>query len=140
VKKTTKVNALIVGLATIATAALSGCSREESGQQANAPQTSGADQASKDDSMAGMSMPDGDAAAGATHNAAGKIESIDHASSTVKIAHGEVPSLKWPAMSMDFKVEDPAVLGTLKEGETVNFSFSEKSTGTYTISQITSQQ
>jgi Cu/Ag efflux protein CusF len=135
VKTTTVVHAFIVGLTTMAVSALSACSREES-----APQTSAADQAGKDNSMAGMPMPEGDAASSATHTATGRIESIDQASSTVKIAHGEVPSLKWPAMTMDFKVEDPAVLATLKEGQAVEFTFSEKSAGAYAIAEIMPKQ
>ena len=74
----------------------------------------------------GMDMKkDKKAAKGTVHNASGKVTKVDPAKGAVTIAHGPVASMKWPAMSMTFKVKDKAMLDKLKPGDQVEFSFVE---------------
>jgi Cu(I)/Ag(I) efflux system membrane fusion protein len=68
-----------------------------------------------------------------THRGEGGIEAVDPARSTVTLSHGPVASLKWPAMTMDFRVKDPALMRTLKPGQKVEFEFVDSGSGEYLI-------
>ena len=59
------------------------------------------------------------------HKATGKVTKLDGSRSTVTIAHEPVPSMKWPAMTMGFKVKDKAMLDKVKPGAKVDFSFTQ---------------
>ena len=72
----------------------------------------------------------------ATHRGAGSIDAVDPARATVTLAHGPIASLKWPAMTMDFRVKDPALLRALKPGQKIAFEFIEESAGEYVIVRI----
>ena len=76
------------------------------------------------------------AAQGSSHQAEGKIDAIDVKAGTVSIAHGPVASLKWPAMTMDFMLANSALLGTLKPGATVAFTFVERKPGEWVIVKL----
>jgi Cu(I)/Ag(I) efflux system membrane fusion protein len=71
------------------------------------------------------------------HAAEGKVESVDPKAGTVQIAHGPVASLKWPAMDMEFKVKDPALLTRIKAGARIGFEFVEASGGEWVIVRFT---
>ncbi|MEK7360457.1 MAG: copper-binding protein, partial [Pseudomonadota bacterium] len=49
------------------------------------------------------------------------------------LAHGPIPTLKWPAMTMDFKVKDVALLRTLKPGQKIDFDTVAGAPGEYLI-------
>lgn len=72
------------------------------------------------------------------HRAEGKVEDIDAKSATVTLAHGPVPTLKWPAMSMEFKVANSGLLAGLKPGTAVSFEFVERGQGEWVITSIKS--
>lgn len=74
-----------------------------------------------DNSMAGMQMADTPAKSD-TANASGVVKKIDTATGMVTLQHGPIPAISWPAMTMGFKVADPALLKNIKEGETVDFT------------------
>jgi membrane fusion protein, copper/silver efflux system len=71
------------------------------------------------------------------HAAEGKVESVDPKAGTVSIAHGPVASLKWPGMSMEFKVKDPALLAGMRAGANIGFEFAEASSGEWIIVGVT---
>lgn len=78
------------------------------------------------DDIKGMSMekkPAASDAKGTPHTAKGTIKKIDAQAGVVTIAHGAVDSLKWPPMTMGFKVRDKALLSSLVDGKTVEFDF-----------------
>ena len=75
-----------------------------------------------DKSMAPMSMEQQDSVA-STAKASGTIKRIDTTKGTITLAHGPVPSLKWPPMTMGFAAT-PEQLQGLKVGDKVNFEFS----------------
>lgn len=54
----------------------------------------------------------------------------------VNISHEPVPSLNWPAMTMDFRIADGAAAALLKPGARVEFEFHEQD-GEFVISKIT---
>lgn len=66
----------------------------------------------------------------------GSIEAIDFAHTTVTLAHGPIASLQWPAMVMDFRVQEPALLQAFKPGQKVIFEIAEESAGEFVIVRI----
>jgi Cu(I)/Ag(I) efflux system membrane fusion protein len=76
------------------------------------------------------------APASSGHQAAGKIEEIDAQAGTLSISHGPVASLKWPAMTMEFKLANNALAGQLKPGAQVAFEFVERQPGEWVITSI----
>jgi Cu(I)/Ag(I) efflux system membrane fusion protein len=67
------------------------------------------------------------------HQAEGRVDSIDLAAGTLDITHGPVPSLKWPAMTMEFKAANGALLKDLKAGQAVRFEFVERQPGEWVV-------
>jgi Cu/Ag efflux protein CusF len=61
--------------------------------------------------------------AATSHFAVGDVKSVDSSAGTATIAHQPVESLKWPSMTMEFKVSDPATLERLPKGGRVAFEF-----------------
>lgn len=56
-------------------------------------------------------------------SATGTIEAIDPAARAITIAHGPVPELEWPAMTMTFQAPD-IDLASFKPGDRVAFDLS----------------
>jgi Cu(I)/Ag(I) efflux system membrane fusion protein len=75
-------------------------------------------------------------AAGAGHRGEGTVDAIDAKTKAVSITHGPVPTLKWPGMTMDFNVANPALLGGVKPGSRIAFEFVERKPGEYVITKI----
>lgn len=75
-------------------------------------------------------------AASAGHRAEGKIESIDVGEDSASISHGPVASLKWPAMTMEFKFANAALLQGLKPGAAIAFEFVERGQGEWVITSV----
>lgn len=76
------------------------------------------------------------AASGPGHRGEGTVEEIDAQSGTVSVAHGPIASLKWPAMTMEFKAANPALLQGLKPGTKVVFEFVERAPGEWVITSV----
>ena len=70
------------------------------------------------------------------HKAQGSVDAIDPKAGTLNISHGAVPTLKWPAMTMEFKAANPSLLTGLKPGQTVMFEFVERQPGEYVVTSI----
>ncbi|MEN3111851.1 efflux RND transporter periplasmic adaptor subunit [Uliginosibacterium paludis] len=73
------------------------------------------------------------------HQAVGEIESMDPANATVMLKHDAIASLKWPAMSMEFKLANTALAQGLKTGQGVSFEFVERAPGEYVITGMKAQ-
>jgi Cu/Ag efflux protein CusF len=90
------------------------------------------------DGMKGMDMKGTKSekkAVGIAHQATGKVTKVDKAKSAVTIAHDPVASMKWPSMTMGFKVKDKSLLEKLKPGEKVEFSFVQQGKD-YVVTQV----
>lgn len=61
------------------------------------------------------------------HETTGRIEKLG--AGGVTLSHEPVPALNWPAMTMLFRVEDPALLRGLKVGDRVAFAFDQPTAG-----------
>jgi RND family efflux transporter MFP subunit len=78
---------------------------------------------------------------GVTGNLAdGQIESIDASSGSVTINHGPIASLKWPAMTMEFKLANASLASGLKPKQKISFEIVERQKGEWVITRITPQQ
>src|SRR6266850_2870242 len=58
-----------------------------------------------------------------SHKGVGTVKKVDSASGKVTIAHGPIPTMKWPAMNMTFTVKDKALLGKFSQDKKVEFEF-----------------
>ncbi len=61
------------------------------------------------------------------HQSMGRIEKLD--GDSVTLSHEPVPTLNWPAMTMSFRVEDPALLRGWRVGDRVGFAFDQRPAG-----------
>jgi RND family efflux transporter MFP subunit len=97
----------------------------------------------------GTAMPPAAAPAGPTaagpvgapaavgHKGQGTVDSVDAKAGTVSLNHGAIASLKWPAMTMEFKVANPSLLKDLKPGAPVSFEFVERQPGEWVVTSLT---
>lgn len=77
--------------------------------------------------------PSGD---GATHRAEGTLDAIDRAARSVTVTHGAIPSLNWPAMTMDFMLADLALANGIAPGTPMRFEFRQGGPGEFVITRI----
>jgi Cu/Ag efflux protein CusF len=80
--------------------------------------------------MGGMGMPQ---PAGAM--ADGEVRKVDKGAKKITLRHGPIQNLDMPAMTMVYRVKDPAMLDQVKAGDKVKFQ-AEKIEGALTITKI----
>jgi len=99
------------------------------------------------DTFGGHGGPGGDAAKpeaakpatapdGQIHRAKGTVDAVDRKGGTVEITHEAIPSLNWPAMTMEFQVKDNPLLKGVEPGQTVEFEITQKGPGEFVIERI----
>lgn len=64
----------------------------------------------------------------------GLVKKVDKAGGKLSIAHGPLPN-GMPAMTMAYKVKDPAWLDQLKGGQKIRFAFDERN-GAFTVVRL----
>lgn len=62
----------------------------------------------------------------------GEVQKVDKSRGEITIKHGPIDNLSMPAMTMAFRVKDPAMLEHIKEGDKINFVV-EKLNGEFTV-------
>ena len=71
------------------------------------------------------------------HSAVGTVNAIDREKGTVTIAHGAVATAQWPAMTMMFKLANPAAVpADVVAGQKVAFQFTIQSGMSATVTSI----
>ena len=65
----------------------------------------------------------------------GKVVKIDESAGKITLDHQKIPNLEMPAMTMVFHTSDPALLKTVKAGDSVKFS-ADKVNGQLTLTSI----
>lgn len=65
----------------------------------------------------------------------GVVNKVDTKAKKVTIKHEDLKGLDMPAMTMVFRVEDPALLDKLKEGSNIEF-VAERVNGKLTVTQV----
>ena len=83
-----------------------------------------------------MNMPMDGKVAAQDHQGKGTINSVDAKAGKLNMTHEAIASLDWPGMTMDFEVQDKALLTNLKKGQKVTFKLIEARKGKYVISEI----
>ena len=61
---------------------------------------------------------------------------MDLKAGTVTINHGPVESLKWPAMTMEFKAANASLLQAMTPGSRVSIEFVERGQGEWVITKV----
>jgi len=72
---------------------------------------------------------------GKTHKGVGTVKKVDSTGGKVTIAHGPIPTMKWPAMNMTFTVKDKALLGKFAQDKKVEFEFVDRGSD-YVITSV----
>jgi len=65
----------------------------------------------------------------------GEVRKVDKEQGKVTLKHGPLTHLDMPAMTMVFKVADPKMLDTIKEGDKVKFT-ADRVNGAITVTAI----
>jgi Cu/Ag efflux protein CusF len=77
------------------------------------------------------------AAAGAI-TGAGTVTQVDAAAGTITINHGAIAAISWPAMTMQFTAENPAILQGIAVGDRVAFEI-KNATETSVVTTVQKQ-
>jgi|SRR6267142_2233356 len=85
--------------------------------------------------MKGMDMGKDKKSEGKVHKGTGTVKKVDPAESKVTIAHGPIPTMKWPAMNMTFTVKDKALLDKFSQDKKVDFEFVQQGSD-YVITSV----
>ena len=83
--------------------------------------------------LSAFAAPEAAKPAAKTYEAVGSIDALDAASNSVSMTHEAIPALKWPAMTMDFGLDSPAVAKGLLPGEPLRFTFEDRGDGEFVI-------
>jgi Cu(I)/Ag(I) efflux system membrane fusion protein len=73
------------------------------------------------------------------HRGQGRVDGVDAKAGTLSLSHEPIASLRWPAMTMEFKVANPSLLSGLKPGARLSFEFVERGQGEWVITSLTPQ-
>lgn len=65
----------------------------------------------------------------------GEVRKVDQASGKLTIRHGELKNLDMPAMTMVFRVKEPAMLRNIKPGDKIRFR-AEQIDGALTVMEM----
>jgi len=86
--------------------------------------------------LGGLGKADQAAAKASSHHTEGTVEEVDAKAATISLNHGPVASLKWPAMTMEFKLANASLLQALKPGARVSVEFVERQPGEWVITRV----
>jgi len=65
----------------------------------------------------------------------GEVRKVDKHSGKLTIRHGALSNLNMPAMTMVFRVKDPAMLDQVKEGDKIKFT-ADKINGSFPVIEL----
>lgn len=74
------------------------------------------------------------------HQGQGTVTKIDAKSGKIGIKHGPIATMNWPAMTMDFTVEDKTALKKFKPGDKIAFDMRAAGAGQYVVTRIAPAQ
>jgi len=83
----------------------------------------------------GADRPVQSSATAAAPQSEGEVRKVDKEQGKVTLKHGPIANLEMPGMTMVFKVSDPKMLDSIKEGDKVKFS-ADKVNGAITVTAI----
>lgn len=68
----------------------------------------------------------------------GTVTQVDTAAGTITLNHEAIPAVSWPAMTMQFTAEDPAILQGIAVGDSVSFQL-KSATETSVVTMVQKQ-
>jgi Cu(I)/Ag(I) efflux system protein CusF len=68
----------------------------------------------------------------------GTVTQVDAAAGTITLNHGAIAAISWPAMTMQFTAENPAILQGIAVGDTVSFEL-KSATETSVVTSVQKQ-
>ncbi|HRO36021.1 efflux RND transporter periplasmic adaptor subunit [Thauera sp.] len=74
------------------------------------------------------------------YDTTGTLEAIELETRSLTLSHAPIPELKWPRMTMDFQLADPALVEGVAPGSAVRFSFEVGEPGEYVVTRIEAAQ
>ncbi|MFZ5540640.1 MAG: efflux RND transporter periplasmic adaptor subunit, partial [Pseudomonadota bacterium] len=89
--------------------------------------------------LGSMTAPEASAAAGKVqiaHSARGRLDDVDAKTGTLVISHEAIPTLKWPAMTMEFAAANEAIAKAVKPGTPIAFEIVERKPGEWVVTKI----
>ena len=87
---------------------------------------------------AGMNMETLAPAAVGPITSTGTVTQVDAAAGTITINHGAIAAISWPAMTMQFTAENPAILQGIAVGDSVSFEL-KSATETSVVTSVQKQ-
>ena len=72
-----------------------------------------------------------------TVQGSGTVNSVDPADHKINLSHNAIPSIGWPAMTMEFAAARSVDLRTIKPGARVTFTMQRDGDGMYVIQSVT---
>lgn len=76
------------------------------------------------------------AGSGTPPSGTGTVHSVDGGQRMVNVSHEPIPSIGWPAMTMDFRVAPSVDLLSIQPGSRVTFTLARGADGTYVIEAL----
>ena len=73
--------------------------------------------------------------AAASPQSDGEVRKVDKEQGKITLKHGEIRNIDMPPMTMVFRVQDPAMLDRVKEGDKVGFT-ADKIGGQFTVTSL----
>src|SRR3990172_8658393 len=73
---------------------------------------------------------------GARPSGVGTVNAVNLERRTVNLSHEPIPSVGWPAMTMDLPVPPPVALSTVRPGRRVTFTLRRGADGLYAIDSL----
>lgn len=86
----------------------------------------------------GMNMEASTPAAAGPVASTGTVTQVDAAAGTITINHEPIGAISWPAMTMQFTAENPAILQGIAVGDHVSFEL-KSATETSTVTMVQKQ-
>lgn len=86
----------------------------------------------------GMNMETSTPAAAGPVASTGTVTQVDAAAGTITINHEPIAAISWPAMTMQFTAENPAILQGIAVGDHVSFEL-KSATETSTVTMVQKQ-
>jgi Cu(I)/Ag(I) efflux system membrane fusion protein len=89
--------------------------------------------------LGSMTAPEASPAAGkvqVAHSARGTLDDVDAKTGMLLITHEAIPSLKWPAMTMEFVPANDAITKAVKPGTAIAFEFVERKPGEWVVTKL----
>lgn len=71
-----------------------------------------------------------------SHPGRATVNKVDTQAGTLSLAHGPIPTLNWPAMTMDFRVKDPGLLRNVQPGQEIDVEIVQEGPADFVVTAI----